>query len=495
MKRYEHLSGAEKRKRKAQKQEAQDTLLKKHPKIVSFFNRVQDDVPSTSTHQETDSSDTQQNDTIIIMDKDVACDIPKEISEIVSKNNQSPHTNITNNDLIAISSVNKTVVSHDHVDNLVGVGDYPTDRGNFGNVLSDELKHFIISNGPCKPRGPFPKDENQHNRSFSCTYYEKFTKAGFKIKREWLCYSIIKDAVYCEACWLFSERKGSLLSPWADEGIRDWQGLSRKIDSHEKSATHLKSCRILDVWRNERTVDAGMQSEIKKETNKWVSVLERIVNVTLTLAGSNLAFRGHRENIIGEPNGGNFLALIDLLSKYDPVLKEILSGPKYSNKYMSPAIQNELIQLLSNTVKGTISQEIESAQFFSIIMDTTQDQTKTDQLSQVVRYVSILKDEAERPTSLVVNERFLGFREITDQTGEALEEEIIKSLEEKQLKLSKCRGQGYDGAANMSGVYNGVKSRIERKQKTAKYVHCAAHNLNLVLNDACSKIQENKNFF
>lgn len=33
--------------------------------------------------------------------------------------------------------------------------------------------------------------------------------------------------------------------------------------------------------------------------------------------------------------------------------------------------------------------------------------------------------------------------------------------------LTKCRGQGYDGAANVSGGYQGVESRIEKKQKTA----------------------------
>lgn len=47
----------------------------------------------------------------------------------------------------------------------------------------------------------------------------------------------------------------------------------------------------------------------------------------------------------------------------------------------------------------------------------------------------------------------------------------------------------------MSGVYSGVKTRILEKQKTAKYIHCAVHNLNLVVNDAMSGIPENVNFF
>lgn len=35
----------------------------------------------------------------------------------------------------------------------------------------------------------------------------------------------------------------------------------------------------------------------------------------------------------------------------------------------------------------------------------------------------------------------------------------------------------------MSGVYSGVQARISEKEPLAVYVHSAAHNLNLALND------------
>ena len=43
---------------------------------------------------------------------------------------------------------------------------------------------------------------------------------------------------------------------------------------------------------------------------------------------------------------------------------------------------------------------IETAQFLSVIMDTTQDINRNDQLSQVITHVSISEDEAGRPTNL-----------------------------------------------------------------------------------------------
>lgn len=70
---------------------------------------------------------------------------------------------------------------------------------------------------------------------------------------------------------------------------------------------------------------------------------------TLTLATCNLAFRGHRD-ILGQQNCGNFLAIIELLASYDPVLEELIKRPEGSVKYLSPIIQNELIYILSQRV-------------------------------------------------------------------------------------------------------------------------------------------------
>ena len=47
----------------------------------------------------------------------------------------------------------------------------------------------------------------------------------------------------------------------------------------------------------------------------------------------------------------------------------------------------------------------------------------------------------------------------------------------------------------MSGVYSGVQARIREKEPLATYVHCAAHNLNLVLNDAVKHIPEMEQFY
>jgi hypothetical protein len=61
--------------------------------------------------------------------------------------------------------------------------------------------------------------------------------------------------------------------------------------------------------------------------------------------------------------------------------------------------------------------------------------------------------------------------------------------------MNKCHGQGYDGAANMSGIYLGVQDRIAKREPNAEYVRCAAHNLNLALSDCVQNISEILNIY
>ena len=47
------------------------------------------------------------------------------------------------------------------------------------------------------------------------------------------------------------------------------------------------------------------------------------------------------------------------------------------------------------------------------------------------------------------------------------------------------RGQGYDGAAAMSGKLIGAQAHIRDVIPTALYVHCAAHSLNMTVSNSC----------
>ncbi|GFX33334.1 hypothetical protein TNCV_811961 [Trichonephila clavipes] len=143
---------------------------------------------------------------------------------------------------------------------------------------------------------------------------------------------------------------------------------------------------------------------------------------------------------------GNFISIVHLLSNYDPVLKELLLKPKGEINYLSPTIQNEIINLLGTKVRENIVMKIKKAPFLA------QDLSKTDQLSVVFRYIKI-KENDDLPNKIKICESFVGFISVTDCTSQEIKTEILSAIEKYGMDLSKCRGQSYDGAKVMSRVY------------------------------------------
>ncbi|XP_048491417.1 uncharacterized protein LOC104883938 [Beta vulgaris subsp. vulgaris] len=77
-----------------------------------------------------------------------------------------------------------------------------------------------------------------------------------------------------------------------------------------------------------------------------------------------------------------------------------------------------------------------------------------------------------------------------------LKNAIETLLMDHSLILSGVRGQGYDGASNMRGEINGLKTLIMNENPSTYYVHCFAHQLQLTLvavakdNDDCIWLSE-----
>ncbi|XP_022168799.1 zinc finger MYM-type protein 1-like [Myzus persicae] len=248
------------------------------------------------------------------------------------------------------------------------------------------------------------------------------------------------------------------------------------------------------MYSKNLSIDSQIKKQEDSEAEYWTAVLKRIIDVTITLGGQNLSFRGHREDA-NLKNPGNFMAILKLLTKYDPILATLLEKPKRSVKYLSHQVQNQIIALVESEIKKNIISDVSSAPFFSLILDSTQDVSKVDQVSTIYRYVHIEKDELGIPKSIEIKEDFIGFSEAEGSTGEAIEKQTIEIFKENGLDIGKFRGIGLDGAASMSGKHNGLQARLRKRQQKAKYVHCASHNLNLVVNDSVKNIVEIRQFF
>ncbi|OWR51434.1 putative zinc finger MYM domain containing 1 [Danaus plexippus plexippus] len=132
---------------------------------------------------------------------------------------------------------------------------------------------------------------------------------------------------------------------------------------------------------------------------------------------------------------------------------------------------NEMIECLEIKLEIYLLEQIRASPFFDIIMETTRDTSKVDQISIVVRYTVISRSENRRPIDIEIKDVFLGFYAVIKHGAADLVNQVTTLFTNKNIDLKKCEGQGYGGANVMSGVYNGVQKHIKDIQPNAEYVH------------------------
>jgi hypothetical protein len=74
-------------------------------------------------------------------------------------------------------------------------------------------------------------------------------------------------------------------------------------------------------------------------------------------------------------------------------------------------------------------------------------------------------------------EHFLGIQHMRNTTASSHKAAIEALFSKHGLIISRLCGQGYNGASNMRGEFNGLKALILNSNPSAYYVHCFAHRL------------------
>ncbi|CAI0422934.1 unnamed protein product [Linum tenue] len=149
----------------------------------------------------------------------------------------------------------------------------------------------------------------------------------------------------------------------------------------------------------------------------------------------------------------------------------VLKNAPKNLQMISPDIQKDIVHAIASEITKEIICDI-GDDVFSILVDEARDTSIKEQMAIVLRYVN---EEG------YVMERFIGIAHVADTKVLTLKMEIESMLVANGLSLSKIRGQGYDGASNMSGEINGLKTLILAENSSAYYVHCFAHQLQLTL--------------
>lgn len=289
-------------------------------------------------------------------------------------------------------------------------------------------------------RGPYLMDQNNYfpvndddGRHFDGKWFYTFLNNGEKVRRQWLLYSISKNAIFCFPCLLFSNndiRKSTFLN----NGFNDWKHLNPSVAEHEYSKNHKQN--LLD-WkelekrlRGCKTIEHELQNSIKNEKEKWFCILKVVVDGILFCAKNNLALRGSSDKI-GETNCGIFLSLMEVISHYNPILlahvKHITDSNKPTISYFSHKIRNEIICIMGQQVRQTIFEQIKKSKYFSILFDCTPDKSHQEQMSQIIRYVYISNGD------IMIKESFIDFVCTNEKTGSEISNEILNTIRNNGL--------------------------------------------------------------
>ncbi|GAB0086489.1 zinc finger MYM-type protein 1-like [Sergentomyia squamirostris] len=319
------------------------------------------------------------------------------------------------------------------------------------------------------------RTDRDSSRICTLSLFSKDLPSNEKIPREWLCFSPETGKIYCFYCKLFSTCSQSHL---ANIGVKNWQNAPAKLKSHEESKEHKEASITFRTRRKEGTSVCRSLEKQAKDTKIYnIEVLKRVVEVIKYLGERGYAFHGD-DAIIGSPHNGNFLGIIELISKFDPFLAEHLA--KHANKgrghvnYLSKTIVEQLIKIMAKRVRKEIVSRIKRAKYFSISVDSSPDESHVDQLAVTAKYL-------EGACSV---ERFLTFIPHCGHKGNDMAEALLTFCEQEKINFADCRGQSYDNASNMSGKYKGMQAILKDKNPYAVFIPCAAHSLNLVVKAA-----------
>ncbi|XP_060185912.1 uncharacterized protein LOC132615342 [Lycium barbarum] len=167
-----------------------------------------------------------------------------------------------------------------------------------------------------------------------------------------------------------------------------------------------------------------------------------------------MPFRGLDESETSSRRG-NFLDFLKWYAdKNEDVKQVVLEHAPQNDIMICPNIQKDIV---SSCAKETVSiVEDLYGDYFGILVDESKDVSHKEQIALILWYV---------------NKR------------------------EHNLSSSHIRGQGYDGASNMQGEINGLKTLIMKDSPSAYCTHCFAHQLQLTLVAVAKKHHEVDQFY
>ncbi|CAL5426858.1 unnamed protein product [Camellia sinensis] len=338
----------------------------------------------------------------------------------------------------------------------------------------DEIRRVYIKSEPYQPKAPNnqPFETDKNGRRFLDSWYKLFP--------DWLEYSPTKNRAFCLPCFLFTKpTRRPRSSAFTVEGFSSWKKVNKgkncPLLSHmgkDPNSSHrvaIKCC--CDLTNQAQHIEAIIEKQTSIQIARNRLRLKTSIDVIKWLTFQACAFRGRDERHESN-NRGNVIELIKLLASYnEDVAAVVLENAPQNASYHSHGIQKQILSIFSNKIQRFIREEINDGKF-CILVDESEDESKREQMAIVLRFVDKYG---------FIKERFFDIVHVLDTTSATLKEEICIVLSRHNLSVQNIRGQGYDGASNMSGEWTRLHALFCAECPFAYYVHCFAHRLQLAL--------------
>ncbi|WVZ50939.1 hypothetical protein U9M48_002142, partial [Paspalum notatum var. saurae] len=254
-------------------------------------------------------------------------------------------------------------------------------------------------------------------------------------------------------------------------GFTNWKDGPKLLDDHANSIAHNKARLDYESYKNQRqSVTHAMDKGEKTGEEIYKGRLIIILGVVRFLLLQAHAFCGHDESA-NSSNKGNFLEMIEWYKGKDENAARLLGIAGKNHTMTSPKIQKDLCKACGEQTAKAIVKDI-GDRYFAILVDEARDASIKEQMALIVRYVDAKGQ---------VIERFLGIKNVADTTSSALKEALDGMFACYGLSMTRVRGQGYDGASSMRGEFHGLQRKILDENPHAFYIHCFAHQLQLVV--------------
>lgn len=312
----------------------------------------------------------------------------------------------------------------------------------------------------------------------------KFNKNVYD-KNSWICGCEETNKLFCFVCVLFGGDE-----TWSKKGTDDLVHIWDKMKTHEKSKVHMNnvfSFSILGKINIRTQLNSAYRNDLIKHNNqvdKNRYVLNKIINCIRFCGAFELALRGHDEKENSE-NRGIFKELVNFSAELDNELKVHIQSAKLF-KGTSKTTQNELLKCMLDVYHEEVKKEIANSPFVAVIADETTDVACEFQLVIIFRYLC-----KGQPV-----ERFWRFYVPDGHDAKSIAACILNVVNPLlDQNPNKLIAQSYDGASVMSGELNGVQKIIKETYPLANYIHCYAHQLNLIMTSACSVNKQARIFF